>query len=148
MIPDTMNNNSIGEVYSMNDDDKITTFLSQYPITSPERDYFSAVLDLLRTLDPPITEATGLALLIMFDFATITLDDGRVIGEPWGIMGSREDNARCIAVLFDSINPDPIWWKASYVHGASDMEIIQAAKDLTRQLPTLPIVKEATSHLV
>jgi hypothetical protein len=132
----------------MRDEDKIREFLSQYPVGSSERDYFAAVLDLLMDLDPPITEEIGHALMISLDFATITLNDGWVIGEPWGIMGSREDNARCIAVLFDTINPDPIWWKASYVHGAADLGIVQVAKEITKQLPTLPIVKEVTSYLV
>ncbi len=129
--------------------EKTKEFLAQFSVGSPERSYFEAVLDLLTALNLPITETFGFACMAMLEFATITLSDSRVIGESWGIMGSKEDIAYCLAVVFADIQSDPIWWKAAYTAAIiNDPQILETAKELTRQLAMLPIVRDVNSSLV
>jgi hypothetical protein len=69
----------------------------------------------------------------------ITMVDEATIGND-PIMGSIEDCASVVAVMFATIQQDPIWWKASFPGDGYSQEVNLLTQQLIQQLRQLDLV--------
>ena len=115
-------------------------FLKGFSEDAPELRFYIATFKLLEALAPPITYHYGLACIKVLHLTTITLADGYTIGDDSIYMGSIEDCANVVAVVFVEINPDPIWWKASYPVDGFTEEVSVAVRELIGKIKQLSIV--------
>jgi hypothetical protein len=114
-------------------------FLSSYPPDSLARPFYESAFRLLEALSPPITYHHGLACIQMLYMTIITMVDEATIGND-PIMGSIEDCASVVAVMFATIQQDPIWWKASFPGDGYSQEVNLLTQQLIQQLRQLDLV--------
>lgn len=125
----------------------IQTFLERFGPHTQEYSYYKTLLDILVALNPPRTKVFGFGCMMMLEFTTIRLHDGREIGGDEDVMGSVGDIAEAVAILFASIERDPLWWKSRYPSELSDPQIQKAATELTSKLEQMDMVKQVVSDL-
>jgi len=115
---------------------------SDHPLS---RRYFEPLFDLLIALDLPTSEANGFACMAVLGLSKIELSDGRIIGDESDaqieLMGSIEDRAVAISVVFSEINSNSIWWKSGYPVRAGDADIRESVELIMKKLQMLDFVK-------
>jgi hypothetical protein len=114
-------------------------FLSGYPPDSLDYQFYEPAFRILEALSPPITYNYGLACIQMLHMTTIKMADGCTIGIDH-VMGSIEDCACVVAVMFATINKDPIWWKARFPGDGYRQEVNLLTQQLIQQLRQLDFV--------
>jgi len=126
----------------MNITSNISTHLEQYESQSQALTYYQTLYDILIALDLPKTEAYGYAALHILHNLTIRLKDGRVLSEFDSSIGSYDDIAEAIAVLFAEIDADPMSWKIGRVVYLDTPAVTKAMIDVEQRLRALAIVHE------
>lgn len=123
------------------------SFLEQFDPQSPEFTYYDTLLDILTALNPPRTRLYGFGCMMMLEFTTVRLRDGREIGGHDDIMGSIGDIADAVALIFQGIQYKPLWWKSRYPSEISDPRVRTTALEFIARLEGLEIVERVESDL-
>lgn len=119
--------------------------MARYP-ENPERTYYATLCEFFSALNPATTAENGFACILLLESgASIRLKDGRVV-EGNDPMGSIEDSAYCIALFFENISTDPIWWKATYPTRIDDPAVRQSARALLTKIKSLEIVHDVKEY--
>lgn len=83
--------------------------------------------------------------MAVLGLSKIELSDGRIIGDESDaqieLMGSIEDRAVAISVVFSEINSNSIWWKSGYPVRAGDADIRESVELIMKKLQMLDFVK-------
>jgi hypothetical protein len=125
----------------MRDPVNIDELLASAQRGSGEWLFWSAVADIIAAINLPHDSVNGFACILALELAEVYLRDGREIGSPEG-EGGIENLCRVVAVMFASVNPDPIWWKSQYPSKMTDPLVRAAAREINRKIPALSIVKK------
>jgi hypothetical protein len=126
---------------------KVANYLQKVSAYPAEVAYFSAVFDVLLALNPPTTKIHGFACMKVLASIVITLKDGRIIGDNSSTMGTYEEIAEAISIVFETIESKAIMWKANYPVMLDDPAVSMAAKEITGRLKELDIVEHIESYL-
>lgn len=121
----------------------IDEYLKQYHEDWPEYKYYKKFFEILLALDLPHEERYGYAIMQIFNMLDFRLKDGTILGEiDQAIMGTFEDIAGAVAILFKDIEADHITWKSKRAVNDGRADVWEAFKDLERQLRNHPLIEE------
>jgi hypothetical protein len=124
----------------MNYIEKRELFLSKFNSDALELRFYQAAFKILESLSPAISIADGLGCIRLLYRYDITLTDGYKLGYDPALMGSIEDCAHVVAVMFAAISDDPIWWKATYAADGHEPPVSTRAKGFVQQLKQVDFV--------
>jgi hypothetical protein len=111
-------------------DESDTRFLSNFPEGSPEREYHTAVLRVIRSVPFPVTERVGFALQWVLRYEAGVAGDIDLLTHP--VAGSNKEDAALVSHVFARAEACPVWWLERFDamdRDAFDWEWIQRWKD-------------------
>ncbi|RYZ38183.1 MAG: hypothetical protein EOO71_25125 [Myxococcaceae bacterium] len=88
-------------------------FLAQFPHGSPERQYYSTLLKVVRSVSFPVSKEAGFALLRFLDKDWVEVGEVNTLTHP--VAGSVKGDAELVGHVFSVINDDPFYWYSWYL---------------------------------